>query len=226
MTAPNEAFVVISRSVRGRVEVQGIVDGIIEPLTERNVIKQEGSTVSLPTSSPVSVERRSREAEEEDDVSKPDCNTRSSYDGSNTDIIRPKPLAVTGGSNTASLTTKRLEKRRHTVVEKGIRPVDTDARNKKSVGNTNAGNKETVVESSVEVQQSHVKLPTLPSAASNHSNVDDMSNKCSTNTPKLPRISTLLSVAQKVLTVRKRSRAVTNVTRAFEFSYFDRIIRS
>lgn len=223
MTAPNEAFVVISRSVRGRVEVQGIVDGIIEPLTERNVIKQEESTVSLPTSSPVSVERRSREAEEEDDVSKPNCNTRSSYDGSDTDIIRPKPLAVTGGSNTASLTTKRLEKRRHTVVEKGIRPVDTDARNKKSVG---AGNKETVVESSVEVQQSHVKLPPLPSAASNHSNVDDMSNKCSTNTPKLPRISTLLSVAQKVLTVRKRSRAVTNVTRAFEFSYFDRIIRS
>lgn len=228
VTAPNEAFVVISRSVRGRVAVQDIVNGIIEPITEenehlsaRNVTKQEGSTVSLAESSPVSTARRSREAEEDDDTSKADYATRSSgqssYNGSNTDIVGSKSSAAAGASNTASLTMKRLKKRRSTVVDKAI-------------ADTNAGNKESVArvgESSVQFE----RLPTLPLAAdsaSRHSNVEDTNKNCSTNTPKLPRMATLVSVAQKVLTVRKSSRSAANqsFTRAFEFSYFDRIIRS
>lgn len=211
--------------MRGLVEVHEIVNGSIEPITKRVNNQEEAEPpVSLSTNSPV-LDFKSRATEENDDIG----------DESDNDTIETPSLVPTGllvstksGSRSNSvaaseqrdlMTTKLDKHRRRSAVTKGSTSKPTSV-----MGSTKTGNEGNAAERTA--IQSHVRESPLPTVhvANSENSRSDVINR-SPATPKLPRVATLLSVAQKILTVRKRGRTVTNpsLSKAFVFSYFKRV---
>ena len=206
--------------MRGLVEVHGIVNGSIEPITKRVNNQEEAEPpVSLSTNSPV-LDFKSRATEENADIG----------DESDNDTIETPSLVPTGllvstksGSRSNSvaaseqrdLTTTKLDKhRRRSAVTKGSTSKPTSV----------TGSEENAAElTAIQSLVRESPLPTVHVANSENSRSDVINR--SPATPKLPRVATLLSVAQKILTVRKRGRTVTNpsLSKAFVFSYFKRV---
>ena len=211
---------------RGRIEVHSVVNGSVEPIAElATSCRDEESEVSPSTSSAVGKSYHSRATGEgnSDDLDRDDS-----------DYIQPRNLqsrsprlpvlvrtksrhSIRSGSAVSAeardLTTKHLQKPR-------IANTKTSTRSEDRVS-MKAETADTVAESPSRSYAS----PTLPPVEATSEN----SSVCNQNTASnLPRTATLLSVAQKALTIRRKSRTVKNpsFTRPFVFSYFVRLKRS